>query len=62
VHTMICPSRAGDSPAAELDFAGEIQPHLGKLLGRGGFGAVYEATWRSHKVRMLQYFWLQSFY
>jgi hypothetical protein len=45
-----------------VDFAREIQPHLGKLLGRGGFGAVYEATWRSHKVRMLQYFWLQSFY
>jgi hypothetical protein len=37
-----------------VNFAGEIQPHLGKLLGRGGFGAVYEATWRGCKVRMLQ--------
>jgi hypothetical protein len=34
-----------------VDFAGEIQPHLGRLLGRGGFGAVYEATWRGRKVR-----------
>ncbi|WIA40776.1 hypothetical protein OEZ86_004456 [Tetradesmus obliquus] len=33
-----------------VDFAAEIQPHLGKLLGRGGFGAVYEATWRGKKV------------
>jgi hypothetical protein len=33
-----------------VDFAKEIQPHLGRLLGRGGFGAVYEATWRGRKV------------
>jgi hypothetical protein len=34
-----------------VDFASEIQPHLGRLLGRGGFGAVYEATWRGQRVR-----------
>lgn len=35
-----------------VDFATEIQPNLGKLLGRGGFGHVFEATWRGQRVRM----------
>jgi hypothetical protein len=35
-----------------VDFVREIQPHLGKLLGRGGFGAVYEATWRGKQVTL----------
>lgn len=33
-----------------VDFAAEIQPYLGRLLGRGGFGHVYEATWRGQRV------------
>lgn len=33
-----------------VDFAAEIQPNLGRLLGRGGFGHVYEATWRGQRV------------
>lgn len=33
-----------------VDYAAEIQPNLGLLLGRGGFGHVYEATWRGQKV------------
>jgi hypothetical protein len=36
-----------------VDYATEIQPHLGRLLGRGGFGAVYEGTWRGQRVRRL---------
>lgn len=36
-----------------VDYATEIQPHLGRLLGRGGFGAVYEGTWRGQRVRQL---------
>lgn len=34
-----------------VDYATEIQPNLGRLLGRGGFGHVYEATWRGQRVR-----------
>lgn len=33
-----------------VDYATEIQPHLGRLLGRGGFGAVYIGTWRGQRV------------
>lgn len=33
-----------------VDYAAEIQPNLGRLLGRGGFGHVYEATWRGQRV------------
>jgi hypothetical protein len=32
-----------------VDFGAEVV--LGHLLGRGGFGHVYEATWRGEKVR-----------
>jgi hypothetical protein len=33
-----------------VDYALEIQPKLGRLLGRGGFGHVYEGTWRGQRV------------
>lgn len=33
-----------------VDYAAEIQPNLGRLLGRGGFGHVYEGTWRGQRV------------
>jgi hypothetical protein len=32
-----------------VDFGSEVQ--LGRLLGRGGFGHVYEASWRGQQVR-----------
>jgi len=38
-----------------VDFAAEIQPNLGRLLGRGGFGHVYEATWRGQRVSGMRY-------
>jgi hypothetical protein len=34
-----------------VDFKQEIEPHLGRLLGKGGYGHVYEAVWRGEKVR-----------
>jgi hypothetical protein len=42
----------GEAPVPlNVDFAGEIEPALGRVLGRGGYGVVYEATWRGEKVR-----------
>lgn len=35
----------------DVDFKAEIKPHLGRLLGKGGYGQVYEAEWRGQKVR-----------
>lgn len=40
----------GPTIPLNVDFATEIQPYLGRLLGKGGFGHVYEATWRGQKV------------
>jgi hypothetical protein len=34
----------------DVDFKQEIKPHLGRLLGKGGYGQVYEAEWRGQKV------------
>ena len=33
-----------------VDYEGEIEPHLGRLLGVGGFGRVYQGIWRSMAV------------
>ena len=33
-----------------VDFKEEIEPNLGRLLGKGGYGHVYEAMWRGEKV------------
>eukprot|EP01025_Chloroclados_australasicus_P049522 TRINITY_DN5645_c0_g3_i1.p1 TRINITY_DN5645_c0_g3~~TRINITY_DN5645_c0_g3_i1.p1 ORF type:complete len:1007 (+),score=141.35 TRINITY_DN5645_c0_g3_i1:521-3541(+) len=33
-----------------VNFAKEIQPKLGRVLGSGGFGKVYEAEWKGQKV------------
>lgn len=33
-----------------VDFKQEIEPQLGRLIGRGGFGRVYECTWRGQKA------------
>ncbi|KAF6257343.1 hypothetical protein COO60DRAFT_1626853 [Scenedesmus sp. NREL 46B-D3] len=35
-----------------VDFASEVQ--LGRLLGRGGFGQVHEATWRGQQERSVK--------
>ncbi|GLC60301.1 hypothetical protein PLESTB_001596000 [Pleodorina starrii] len=34
----------------DVDFETEVAPNLGRLIGVGGFGRVYEATWRGRKV------------
>ena len=34
----------------DVDFATEVEPYLGRLIGVGGFGRVYEAEWRGRKV------------
>mmetsp|Transcript_1603 Transcript_1603/g.4627 ORF Transcript_1603/g.4627 Transcript_1603/m.4627 type:complete len:1077 (+) Transcript_1603:855-4085(+) len=34
----------------QVDFLKEVKPYLGKRLGEGAFGVVYEATWRGSKV------------
>eukprot|EP01025_Chloroclados_australasicus_P054944 TRINITY_DN6575_c0_g1_i8.p1 TRINITY_DN6575_c0_g1~~TRINITY_DN6575_c0_g1_i8.p1 ORF type:complete len:1125 (+),score=97.45 TRINITY_DN6575_c0_g1_i8:93-3467(+) len=43
------------SPRSEIvdlnvDFQNEVVPHLGRVLGEGGFGKVYEGQWRGQKV------------
>jgi len=45
-------SSSGGGSALELsvDFEAEIEPHLGALLGRGGFGRVLEGRWRGRPV------------
>jgi hypothetical protein len=41
----------GEAPVPlNVDFAAEIEPALGRVLGRGGYGVVYEAEWRGQKV------------
>ena len=42
-----------DAPAdvdLDVDFSQELEGHLGRCLGTGGFGSVYEAEWRGQKV------------
>ncbi|EIE21885.1 hypothetical protein COCSUDRAFT_56332 [Coccomyxa subellipsoidea C-169] len=34
----------------DVDFEAEIKPHLRTCLGQGGFGTVFEATWRGKRV------------
>eukprot|EP00884_Botryococcus_braunii_P016796 jgi/Botrbrau1/37/Bobra.0022s0032.1 len=34
----------------DVNFDSEIRPFLGRCLGTGGFGSVYEATWRGRPV------------
>jgi hypothetical protein len=41
----------GPAIPLNVDFEQEIQPHLAGLLGKGGFGHVYEGFWRGQKVR-----------
>ncbi|EFN52665.1 hypothetical protein CHLNCDRAFT_138610 [Chlorella variabilis] len=40
------------APGVDLnvDYATEVAPFLGRCLGTGGFGSVYEATWRGRRV------------
>lgn len=33
-----------------MDYVSEIQPHQGRLIGVGGYGRVYEGTWRGQRV------------
>jgi hypothetical protein len=33
-----------------VDFLEELEPRLGRVIGRGGYGVVYEAMWRGRKV------------
>lgn len=43
-----------DQPVApidfEVDFVNDIEPHLGHLLGVGGFGRVYHGYWNGEEV------------
>eukprot|EP00775_Hariotina_reticulata_P007323 gene7323-7535_t len=40
----------GPAIPLNVDFDQEIQPHLAGLLGKGGFGHVYEGFWRGQRV------------
>lgn len=33
-----------------VDYNAEIEPYIGRKLGEGGFGQVYEAMWRNEAV------------
>ncbi|KFM23981.1 Dual specificity protein kinase shkC [Auxenochlorella protothecoides] len=39
-----------DGPDLDVDYAAEVEPHLGRCLGTGGFGVVHEAVWRGRRV------------
>uniref|UniRef100_A0A1D1ZQR8 Protein kinase domain-containing protein n=1 Tax=Auxenochlorella protothecoides TaxID=3075 RepID=A0A1D1ZQR8_AUXPR len=43
-------SGASDGPDLDVDYAAEVEPHLGRCLGTGGFGVVHEAVWRGRRV------------
>ena len=34
----------------DVDFRTEVAPFLGRLIGSGGFGRVYEGIWRGQRV------------
>jgi hypothetical protein len=47
------PPLPGGAPPAEVDMGvdwSELEGKLGRCLGTGGFGSVYEATWRGRRV------------
>lgn len=46
------PRRSAPDEAIDLDvdFEAEVAPGLGRLLGRGGYGEVYEGRWRGQRV------------
>lgn len=47
----LLPSLQGPGPGIDLDVdPSEIMGSLGRCLGTGGFGSVYEAEWRGKKV------------
>jgi Protein kinase domain len=47
----LLPSLQGPGPGIDLDVdPSEIMGHLGRCLGTGGFGSVFEAEWRGRKV------------
>lgn len=33
-----------------MDYVSEIEPHLGRLIGVGGYGRVFEGVWRGQRV------------
>lgn len=33
-----------------VDYASEIEPHIGRLIGVGAYGRVFEALWRGQRV------------
>ncbi|KAI3430797.1 hypothetical protein D9Q98_009209 [Chlorella vulgaris] len=48
------PVLPSSQPAADVDldvdYVREVQPFLGRCLGTGGFGSVYECSWRGRRV------------
>lgn len=50
--TPIAPGSHRPAPHIDLDvdYSAELEGHLGRCLGTGGFGYVYEAEWRGKKV------------
>lgn len=44
-----------------VDYKKEIEPYIGQKLGEGGFGKVYESTWRHQKVAIKVSHLLNSF-
>lgn len=44
------PKHACSQIDLHIDFETEVQPFLGRLIGVGGFGRVYEAKWHGRCV------------
>jgi hypothetical protein len=49
-RTTCCRSAPDEAIDLDVDYESEVAPGLGRLLGRGGYGEVYEGRWRGQRV------------